>query len=64
MINLRLANCCKRGFKRMEMCRTETMFSASRWWVQGQLATAQLVWIRQSLLHLTYWAQNKEGLKG
>lgn len=53
-----------RGFKETEMCSTETLFSVSRWWVWVQLATAQLVWIRQSLLHLTDWARDKEGLRG
>lgn len=54
----------KCGFKEIAICGTDTLFSASRWWVGVQLATAQFVWIKQSLLHLTDWAQDKEGLRG
>lgn len=57
-----MSNKC--GFKEIEIHSTETLFSVSRWWVWVQLATAQLVWIRQSLVHLTDWPQDKEGLRG
>lgn len=53
-----------RGSRRWRYVCTETLFSVSRWCVWVQLAAAQLVWIKQSLLHLTDWAQDKEGLRG
>lgn len=39
------------------------LWSTSRWGVCLQLATAQLVRIKRSLLHLTDWVQDEEGLR-